>query len=194
MGPHQLLLVANGAGGMRAAAAVEAGLAEFDAEGIVSTGFCGGLTEGLDVADMVVGTSVTDGAQNFAAIAPECARPHRKGVIRSIGHVVRTAAEKRRLHAAGGDAVEMEAATVAGKAAGRGLPFYCIRVVTDVAGEDMANDFNRALRADGHFDTMVILRSTLRAPLVLLPELIRLRNRCARSARVLGEFIADCRF
>jgi len=83
---------------------------------------------------------------------------------------------------------------VAARAEARGLPFYCVRAVTDLAGEDMANDFNMALRPDGHFDTMLILRGTLRHPLVRLPELLRLRNRCARAACVLGEFIADCRF
>jgi hypothetical protein len=58
----------------------------------------------------------------------------------------------------------------------------------------MANDFNAALRADGHFDTMGILRETLRRPLARLPELCRLRQRSIRAARVVGDFFADCRF
>jgi hypothetical protein len=90
--------------------------------------------------------------------------------------------------------VEMEAAGVAARAQARGLPFYCIRVVTDLAGETMANDFNAALRADGHFDTMVILREALRRPLARLPELCRLRQRSVRAARVLGDFFANCRY
>jgi len=80
------------------------------------------------------------------------------------------------------------------RAPSRGLPFYCVKVVTDLAGETMANDFNAALRADGHFDTMVILRATLRRPLARLPELCRLRQRSVRAACVLGDFFADCRF
>jgi hypothetical protein len=88
----------------------------------------------------------------------------------------------------------MEAAAVAERANVRSLPFYCIRVVSDLACEDMANDFNKALRSDGHFATMNILAGTLRKPLVRLPELLRLRSRCARAARLLGDFIADCRF
>ncbi len=96
---------------------------------------------------------------------------------------------------AGGSAVEMEAGGVAERAAAQSeLPFYCIRVVTDLAGEDMANDFNLALRPDGHFATMSILSRALRDPLVRLPELVRLRNRCVRASRALGDFIADCRF
>jgi NADPH:quinone reductase-like Zn-dependent oxidoreductase len=90
--------------------------------------------------------------------------------------------------------VEMEAGGVAERAVARGVPFYCVRVVTDMAGEDMANNFNGALRPDGHFATINILQGALRHPLVRLPELLRLRNRCVRAARVLGDFIADCRF
>jgi len=88
----------------------------------------------------------------------------------------------------------MEAGGVAERARTRDLPFYCVRVVTDLADEDLANDFNRALRPDGHFVTMRILRGTLRNPLVRLPELFRLRNRCVRASLALGDFIADCQF
>jgi len=88
----------------------------------------------------------------------------------------------------------MEAGAVARKAAGLRLPFYCIRAVSDLAVEDLTNDFNRALRPDGHFATMDIFTGALRSPLVRFPELIRLRNRCVRAAHVLGEFVADCRF
>lgn len=188
------LTVANGAGAKHAAAAVDRALSDFAADAIVSTGFCGALSPALSVADIVIATSVTDGAQSFAASLPACSRPHHRGIIVSIDHVAQTAAEKRKLHASGAIAVEMEAAGVAARARDRGLPFYCIRAVSDLASEDMANDFNRALRDDGHFATMSLLTGTLRKPLVRLPELLRLRNRCTRAARVLGEFIADCRF
>jgi hypothetical protein len=69
-----------------------------------------------------------------------------------------------------------------------------VRVVTDLAGEDMANDFNPALRSDGHFDTMRILRDSLRQPTARIPELVRLQQRCARASRTLGDFFDDCRF
>jgi hypothetical protein len=98
------------------------------------------------------------------------------------------------LRAGGCSVVEMEAGGVAERARTRGLRFYCVRVVTDLADEDLANDFNGALRPDGHFVTMRILRGTLRNPLVRLPELFRLRNRCIRASLALGEFIADCQF
>src|SRR6185503_6799842 len=114
-------------------------------------------------------------------LQPREAPPHRKGDIVSIDHVAQTAVEKTILRAGGGIAVEMEAAGVAVRAQAHRIPFYCVRVVTDLAGEDMANDFNEALREDGHFATMNILKGTLRNPWVRLPELFRLRNRCARA-------------
>jgi hopanoid-associated phosphorylase len=194
LGNYELLLAANGMGAQRAAAAVDAGLQDFPAEAIVSTGFCGALEPDLETADVVVGTAVSTGSHTFPALCPAIERRHRLGVVCSIDHVAQTAEEKRRLRAGGASAVEMEAGGVAERAQARGVPFYCVRVVTDLADEDMANNFNQALRPDGHFATINILRGALRNPLVRLPELVRLRSRCVRAAGTLGDFIADCRF
>jgi adenosylhomocysteine nucleosidase len=194
LGTHELVLVANGVGAHCAAAAVDAALERFPAEAIVSTGFCGALAPELASADVVVASAVSAGGRTFTALSPASPGVHHMGVVCSIDHVAQTAEEKRRLRAGGGSAVEMEAGGVAERAVALGVPFYCVKVVTDLAGEDMANDFNRALRPDGHFATISILLGALRHPQVRLPELIRLRKRCIRSARVLGDFIADCRF
>jgi hopanoid-associated phosphorylase len=194
IGEHTAMLAANGVGARCARAAVDAALEHFDAEAVVSTGFCGALEGGMQIADIVVGSEVASCGRSFPAMYPASGKPHHRGVVCSIDHVAQTAAEKAKLRAAGASAVEMEAGAVAERAASKGINFYCIRVVTDLAGEDMANDFNQALRPDGHFATMSILSRTLRDPWVRLPELIRLRSRCGRAAQVLGDFIADCRF
>jgi adenosylhomocysteine nucleosidase len=193
-GAHRMLLVANGAGAHRAAAAVDDALASFQPDAIVSLGFCGALDPDLAIADIVVGTSVFAGGRAFAAETPNAGRPHSLGPVCTLDHVAQTAAEKSELRATGAIAVDMEAAGVAERAQSLGLPFFCIKSVTDLAGENMANDFNAALRSDGRFDTIRILASCLRKPWVRLPELFRLRRRCARAARSLGDFIADCRF
>jgi len=193
-GPHQIMLMANGAGAHRAAAAVDNALASFQPDAIVSVGFCGALDPDLAIADIVVGTTVFAGGRAFAAQSPNAGRPHSLGPVCTLDHVVQTAAEKSELRSTGAIAVEMEAAGVAERAQSLGLPFFCIKSVTDLAGEDLANDFNAALRSDGRFDTIRILASCLRKPWVRLPELFRLRRRCARAARALGDFIADCRF
>ncbi|HEY1493628.1 MAG TPA: hypothetical protein VGF49_03765 [Candidatus Solibacter sp.] len=194
LGGHAVLLAANGAGAKRAAAAVDAALENFDAEAVISTGFCGALDAELAIADVVVGSEIAADARRFAALLPSSARRHHTGVVCSIGRVAQTAREKGVLRASGGTVVEMEAGGVAERAGAKGIKFYCIRAVTDLAGEDMANDFNLALRPDGHFATMSILSRALRDPFVRLPELVRLRNRCVRASHALGEFIADCRY
>lgn len=194
LGSHDVLAVANGAGARRAASALDAAAAVFLPDAVVSTGFCGALDPALALADVVVGTSVVAGDRCYRALPVSSTAAYHSGVVCSIDRVAQTAEEKGRLRAGGGIAVEMEAAGVAARAEARGLPFYCIRVVTDLAGDTMANDFNAALRADGHFDTMVILREALRRPLARLPELCRLRQRSVRAACVLGDFFADCRF
>jgi nucleoside phosphorylase len=192
MGSHELLLAANGVGWKRAAAAVDAAR-EFRPEAIVSTGFCGALDETLGLSDVVVADAVQAPGREYQVMDLD-PQGGRRGGICSIDHVATTSGEKRKLRETGACAVEMEAAGVADRAQTLGVPFYCIRAVTDLAGEDLSNDFNRALRSDGHFDTIAILRGALRNPAVRLPELLRLRARCARAARGLGEFFVRCRF
>jgi adenosylhomocysteine nucleosidase len=191
---HEVVLAANGVGCERAAAAVDAAWVRSRPEAVISTGFCGALDPNLEVGDIVVGTGVRDAGREYAALPICCAKSHAAGVVCSVDHVVQTAAEKRDLHAKGNTAVEMEAAGVAARAAVLGAGFFCIRAVTDAAGEDLANDYNRALRPDGRFDTMRIFRYVLTRPVARLPELIRLRRNCALAAQTLGDFFADCRF
>ncbi len=191
---HEVLFTANGAGRERAAAAADAGCEAFRPEAVISTGFCGALDPHLGIADAVVGTCILAEGHRFCALPVHSTSTCSAGMVCSIDHVARTAEEKRMLRAQGASVVEMEAAGVALCAGARGLPFYCVRAVTDLAGEDMANDFNRALRPDGHFGTMRIFSHALRHPVTRLPELIRLRRHCERAGRTLGEFFADCRF
>ncbi len=143
LGSYDTLLVANGAGARQAAGAVNAALAVFQADAVVSIGFCGALLSTLAIADVVVATSIVSGVRCYSAVQPTCAAAHHIGIVCSIDHVAQTAREKADLRAAGGTAVEMEAAGVAEQAATRGLPLFCIRVVTDLAGEDMANNLGR---------------------------------------------------
>ena len=194
LGEHMILMAANGAGSARAAAAVDAAAPAFHPEAVVSAGFCGALDPELDIAAVVVGACIADEDRRFPALPVTSPAPYHVGTICPIDHVAQTAGEKKWLRSTGGVAVEMEAAGVAASAQSHGLPFYCVRTVTDLAGENMANDFNAALRPDGHFGTMHILGNCVRHPMDRLPELIRLRRRCARASRALGEFFVDCRF
>lgn len=194
MNGQGIWLVANGAGADRAAQAVEAAHAAGRLDLICSMGFCGALENDMRIGDIFVAERIQARAGEFAAAKPGTARPHRAGTLASIGRVAQTAEEKAQLRTRGASAVEMEAAGVAAKAVEFGLPFYCVRSITDLAGESFVFDFNAALRPDGRFDTMQIIAASCRRPRSLLPELLRLRRRCQTAAHTLGEFLADCRF
>ncbi len=195
LGNYELLLAANGMGARRAAAAVDAALAGFRAEAIVSTGFCGALEGDLEIADIVTGTAVSAEGRSLSGVVPgERAAPSTGNDMfggsrcADRGGEGAVACGRRRAR------WRWRPGAWRNAPAAHGVPFYCVRVVTDLADEDMANNFNEALRPDGHFATINILRGALRNPLVRVPELIRLRNRCVRAAGALGDFIADCRF
>src|SRR5580692_3398938 len=91
-------VTANGAGAHRAAAAVDAAIASYRPDAIVSMGFCGALDPALAIADIVIGTEVRANGRNFAAQVPETAKPHHTGAVCSIDHVAGTSAEKGRLY------------------------------------------------------------------------------------------------
>ncbi len=191
---REVLLVANGAGRRRAAQAVDVASSMGNLKLICNMGFCGALEKGMAVGDIFVAGRVQAGDADYVAVQPQSTLPFHTGVLASINRVAQTSAEKSGLRAGGASAVEMEAAGVAAKAANLGLPFYCVRSVTDLADETFGLDFNAALRPDGRFDTMRIIAASCRRPLSLLPELLRLGKRCRIASRTLGEFVADCRF
>jgi len=191
---REVLLVANGAGRRRAADAVAAASRMSRLGSICNMGFCGALEKEMTIGDIFIADRVQAGGAEFVAAQPRCSRPYRAGVLASIDRIAQTAAEKSGLRAQGASAVEMEAAGVAEKAVELGVPFFCVRSVTDLADESFGLDFNAALRPDGRFDTMRLIAASCRRPLSLLPELLRLGMRCRTASRTLGEFVADCRF
>jgi len=190
---RRVVMVADGMGGARASGAVDVALASEAVDTVVSVGFCGALDPSLQTGDIFVADQVQADGRVFPARMPRTNRRFSSGSIVSMDHVVITAAEKRELRARGAAAVEMEAGGVAARATARGLPFYCIRSVTDTADESFQFDFNSALRPDGSLDTWRVLRSASARPVSLLPELLRLRKRGQIAAQALGEFIVDCR-
>jgi hypothetical protein len=139
-----IVAIANGAGARRSALA--ASTVKF--ERLVSMGFCGALDPDLQIGDIVVGSS----SPKFVAL-----KPHATGVIASIDHIAQTAEEKSRLRAGGAIAVEMELAGLSG------LPCYAIKAVSDLAGENFANDLNSVLNPDGRIDiTQLVWHACLR--------------------------------
>jgi nucleoside phosphorylase len=181
---RDVIAIANGAGSERAFAAV---LVAPKPAAICNIGFCGALDETLRIGDVVVGTEVRDGSRSWPALIPQGPVGPR-GIVASIDHIAQTAAEKSNLRATGASIVEMEAAGVARASEDLDLPFYCIRAVSDLAHEDLVNDFNAALRPDGTFSTLGLVKQ------LKIGELIRLKQRTDQAAKKLGDYLAATTF
>lgn len=187
----EVMTVANGAGADRAFAAV---LVAPKPSAVCNIGFCGALDESLGVGDIVVADKVRDEIREYETLVPGATKTASRGSVVSIQRIAQTAAEKRNLRATGASIVEMEAAGVARAAEDLGLPFYCIRAVSDLAGEDFANDFNAAVTPDGRFSTSRLIACALGSPRKRFGELFRLQQRTALASKNLGDFLVDCTF
>ena len=202
LGGRRMLLAANGAGPKLAERAVEiairavsqADLSASKLEAIVSTGYCGALDPQLRECQMVVGTEVLDLANGETwecGVVEECDGALLGPVVAqdAIAHSVE---DKAFLRTRGAIAVDMESNSIASRTKRAGLPFYCIRVVSDRADESFAIDMNQMRTPEGRVSRGKIIIYVITHP-KLLPELLRLKRRSEAAAIALGDFLVRCR-
>jgi nucleoside phosphorylase len=202
------VLAAHGPGPRLAGIAVGQGLDRAQPAAVVSSGYCGGLDPVLAACDIFVARRVLDEALNEAfetsglplgrAGSPPQAEglPHKAhtvhtGTLVSGERVVTTLPEKAALRATtGASAVDMEASAVGRAALSRGLPFFCVRVVTDTAWEEFPIDFNDARDEEGRFSRTRIALAAMVRPHVRVPGLIQLDQRTREASARLGDYLA----
>jgi len=191
------LLAANGAGRANAAQAVESASREHRLRAVISTGFAGGLAPELQAGDVFIAERVrqADPPQEWTAAGPALPENARacRGTLLTVDRVVQDVEEKAALRAAGADAVDMEASAVAAAARRLGLPFFCVRAISDGAATSFALDFNRARRADGTFSGW---RAAAQAGLSprRWRHLMQLRKQGLAASRSLAGFLRRARF
>ena len=187
------VLVSDGPGAALAGRAAAEALSRCSVRCILSTGLCGALDESLEPGDMVHAVEVIDGqGLRWDALDPHAGTAPVR--LLSAGRVAVSVAEKRSLAAATGAAVvEMEAAAVAVEAAREGLPFYCLRVVSDGPKEELPMDFNRYRDSNGRFSRMRIAAACAVRPWAV-PALLRFDRQCQSSAEILGDCLVHARF
>jgi len=190
------LMAANGAGPRRAAEAVQVAAGREKLDLVVSVGYCGGLDPALKLGQIVAADRVEgpETGEVFSARGLTGVQRRLRGSIISIDRFVQTVEEKRRLRASGVVAVEMEAAGVAREARLLGLPFECVRVVTDEAEEGFIIDYNAARDASGRIRKGRVICLALGRPWRAFPELLGFYRRGRLASKALGEFLADCQF
>jgi adenosylhomocysteine nucleosidase len=199
---QRAILVANGAGPRLAAEAAEvarravmvADLSASRLEAIVSIGVCGALNPSLSAGQVFCAQTVNaiDVGEVFQCRPIESVFGFVSGVAISTDRVAGTVEEKKKLREQGGDVVEMEAAGVAAKAIQAGIPFCCIKVVSDAAEDAMPLDLNEMRTIEGRFARGKIGSYAVTHPNVL-PGLLRLKRRADDAAGVLGDFLGSCR-
>jgi nucleoside phosphorylase len=199
---RRVMLAANGAGPKLAARAVEVAIrsvmvAELSAsklEAVVSAGYCGALDANLRESQIVVATNVLDLGTNesFACASVTSDSEFASGLVASQDRVASDPAEKQQLLSHNAIAVDMEAAGVAARTKSAGLPFCCIKVISDRADEAFGLDFNRMRTAEGRIARGKIGVHAVTHP-KLIPELLRLRRRTQDAAKALGDFLVSCR-
>ncbi|MEQ1945774.1 MAG: hypothetical protein ABL995_01195 [Bryobacteraceae bacterium] len=174
-------LIANGPGPELVNRALAIGR---DVDGVVSTGFCGGLDPALRIGEIVV-----SGDLEFSTDHPVT-----HGRIYTHHMVASTKEAKRKLRVqTGATAVEMEADAVKQKASEWGIPFGCVKVVSDTALEDMPLDFNRYRSPSGDFSRTRIALAAMARPFTVMPRLMELDRNCRTASEALGDFFANCK-
>jgi adenosylhomocysteine nucleosidase len=172
------------------AGAAERALAQAEREGpadrIVSTGWAGALSGDLSAGRAYRISGVIDSRTGERFPIPGESGDY--WLVTSPR--VADQAEKRRLAAAtGAGLVDMEAAALARVAGARGIPFRCVKGVSDGFGESMP-DFNAFLTPEGKFEFgRFILFAALRP--LLWPALLRIGKNGRDSAACIRDSLLD---
>jgi adenosylhomocysteine nucleosidase len=154
---------------------------------VISAGWAGALSDDFVPGRAYVVSGVID-AQTGERFPASAAAPDRLALVTSPR--VENAAGKLRLAATYGAAlVEMEAAAIARLGAMRGIPFVCIKGVSDGFREDLP-DFNRFISPDGRFHTLRLLFFILPRPWHW-PALVRMGENSSKASHAIRELLLE---
>jgi adenosylhomocysteine nucleosidase len=153
---------------------------------VISTGWGGALREELAPGQALDVSAVIDSrtGERFVAAVPL------KDCCLVTSPKVADAHEKLRLAETYSAAlVDMEASAIARLAQMRGIPFYCIKGISDGYSEHLP-DFNRFISPNGHFQTpRFVLFAILRPK--HWPALIRMGENSKKAARAIADSLID---
>ena len=198
-GGRTVAAIECGLGADRAADATRALLAEYRPGLVLSVGFCGGLTDAVSPGDIAAPENVllfADGepAEVYrlspVAAADPAARVH-GGRLLTLGHVVRTVAEKRRLaEKYKGSAVDMEAGGVVAACTAAAMPCGVLKAATDDLAADLPAEVMSILAPTGSLRLGAAVGSVVRRP-GAVKDLWRLRETAKLAADRLGSVLAS---
>jgi adenosylhomocysteine nucleosidase len=191
-----VLIIETGVGQAKVAQALDWLLTNPQRDGIpyrpqrlIFAGFAGALTEPLQVGDIVVADEVIDRhGRSFRTTWPGDAADtsawHR-GKLLTVDELTATPEDRRRLaeeHQA--IAVEMESAVFASRCTQAGIPFGCVRAISDEAATTLSPALMTML-SGGSVSPWRALLALGRRPW-MLPELLRLARDTRKASEQLG--------
>ncbi len=179
LGSEEVLLMATGEGAVAAEKGLSALLSDRNIEALLVVGVAGAISPDLAVGDLVVVDSVRDERGEISLPDPSLLQRAlaletvvRGGVV-SVDRIVVEASAKQALwQSVGGgpfQVVDLESATYARLAAGKGIPYVVLRAVSDAASESLPLDFNEFRRPDGSINRGKVARHLIFHPQLVGP-------------------------
>ena len=181
---HQVSILLTGIGRQNAERAIRAALAESRPSLVLTCGFAGGLEPKLTHGEVVFSTDDSQLKQRLLAAGA------REGKIFCADRVAVTAEEKWSLwQKTGADAVDMESEIIRNICREQGIPSATVRVISDIAGEDLPLDFNALSKPDQSLDFAKLALAVLMSP-GKIPALLRLQKQTSSAAERLAAVLA----
>lgn len=187
------IAVARGMGAARAEQAVAIAETHGPLDALVSIGWAGGASCGIQPGTAYEVGEVMDAVSGERYTASREATPIK---LVTLDHVAGRDEKRHVAETYGASLIDMEAATVARLARAKGIPFYCWKTVTDIATEELP-DFNSFLDDEkqlriGQLATYALTRPRFVAPLLRIGK--NSRSGAAALAQTLRRWIDEGKY
>ncbi len=177
-------ILVTGIGRENAERAVREFLAAQTPARVLSCGFAGALVPSLAIGAVVFETEDAGLRETLTPAGAQAVKFH------CADRIATTAREKQELRRnTGADAVEMESAAIGDVCRERGLPFATVRVISDLADEDLPLDFNQLSRPDRSLDYGRLALAVAKSP-GKIGALMRLQKNSQLAAERLAAVLA----
>ena len=176
------IAVAKGIGAARAEQAVSIAETYGRLDALVSIGWAGGASCGVQPGTAYQVGEVIDAVTGDRYATSAAASPIK---LATLDHVAGRDEKRRIAENYGVSLVDMESAAVGRAAATRRIPFHCWKAVTDIASEDLP-DFNYFLDQEKQLRTRQVAAYALTHPRYVAP-LLRMGRNSKSGADALGQ-------
>jgi len=165
-------------------------LATHSPELVLTCGFAGGLNPDLKLGDVVFEVQSPESKVQSQLLAAG-AKPAK---FYCAERIATTVAEKKKLRVdTGVDVVEMESEVIQAVCREHGIPCATMRVISDIAGEDLPLDFNALSKPDKNLDFGKLAWAIARSP-GKIGALLKLQKKTRFAAERLAEVLKQMCF